>query len=1521
MTESALKGVVESTKRLAILLVECSTVLVAISCATASAAPTAQQEAYWWQDEIRTVAFQLSQSRSGAIAQWPRMTVPAGSATMPLPEATGPIVVDGKLDEPAWMQATSFPVGPIFAAWQDGPMTLQLSACRDDEQVYLAIESSRDLTELGSLATTGELFHVGRPFRIDGGGTLAGGSVGRNGVQYVIELAVPLPTKNAPLALSFPAELARRVKGDLPAEMAPLGLTKHGKPLWLEPISVNLVPQQTAARLAWNHDGGETRLSYRLSEPTGASIKTGEVQLNKPDRAGVIPFTWRMETNGREFFLDGFQYTEPILETLQAARDLAARTAESSRSPNTDLDARLQTTSLQDRPAWRQLYCEARQYRAARHLELLDAPLLFVKRQPYFAGHIYDDFYTWHPGGGIYVLDQPSIPSGQQQARAIVDPQTNETLGDGVYRDPEISWDARRVVFANKSASDAATSIYEIGLDGRGLRRLTHSDDQHDIDPCYLPDGRFIFLSTRGRELVPCNNTGVATLRTINSDGSDPRSVSVNNVNEFDPAILPDGRVLYGRWEYVDKTALYMQSLWTVLPDGSMETSLYANNLARPTALLDARPVPGTDLVVASLTPHNGQAVGAIATIDASKGKTNLKAIVNFTPEYPAEMDQGLRVGPCDPWPLSQDDVIISNNAIGEHGILELIDRQGNRELVHCEEGISCYSPMLVKPRAVPPTVPSRLNAEQPGKFLVADIYRGLDGVRPGSIKRLRVVEETARTSGVPPGGRWWNQAFLVSWQGAYSVKSVLGTVPVHPDGSAYFEVPPSRAVYFEALDENGREIQRMRTFIQAARGTTRSCIGCHESNSAAPSRTDHLPLAIAGAAAQLEPESWGSGYIDYATMIQPILERHCVRCHGGEEGIAGGIDLSGGWTWAFNISYETLLKNNLVGYLRCHNSDVTSSDILPPGSLGSGAAPLAELLLSGHQGHIADLSRAERELLFAWMDTNSNYYGTWDYTEHATCDALLSAGPALAQELQSSGCTQCHAPNHVGNDWVNLQNPEQSRILRAPLATGDGTLGLAWCRQRKATAGLPLVTQRDLPPDVFHPIDWPQRNESGAPHISFTSTDDPGYQSLLEIIRQARSAALAAPRVDMPGAELAFGSCRMYPVATLPNQLPVLQATLSDTEDVMLRWPLPAPTDGLEFELHRAKTSDFVPNEETRLGYTTSFRFTDSLPAVGVQHYALVVKAGTHSSQPLRATIDVPQSPRPDAPTGLHSEAGSGEINLQWEPVSTPGVRYRVHRAKVGDEKPEVLADALADTSYVDGGLEAGVEYVYTVSTVGRRGQVSEPTSPAIATALPVIKRPVFVAVLHDDAKARLLDDAIVEGTLHGNAKIGQGVLDLRQGGHVTYPHRREFDLRHGFSVACWLYVDEQGEMPVVLSCGRWQGSGWFLQRYASGWRWHVGGTDCDGGRPAPGRWTHLLATFDGHHATLFQDGIAVASKACHPDRTPWSGPLFVGQYGAAPGQAYQVTGRIARLEIYQRALPAEDAATMFQAEPPSSP
>jgi len=1484
-----------SSRVISVLAVTTLAAGIVATSQTVFAEPAPSHALYWWQDEIRSVAFAAQLARSGQVAQWPRMSVPAGQATLPLPSAVGPVIADGRLDEEAWNRATSFPVGPLFDQWQAGPFTLQVSVCRDAENLYLAIESPRDLRGLGTLTADGRLFIVGQQsFSMMRGATIADSSIGRRGAVQVIELALPLSDTTT---LSFPVELVRSRNGELPAGLAELGLDRLIRPpdprprfrspwLWLEPITIRLQPADAAVRLTAERAlPGPWQMTATILAAGKAPV-VSELALSSDAAAGgVYGYAWKPDAAVGPWSAEGFCYVEPLSPAPQALPS--------------------------DHAAWRSLYCRARQRRAQTRLEMLDAPLLFVKQHPYFAGHIYDDFYTWHPGGGIYVLENPAAAAPGRRVRPIIDAGTNETLGPGVYRDPDLSWDARQIVFACKPAADAVTSVYTIGLDGSNARRLTASDQHHDITPAWLPDDRIAFISTRPRALVPCFNSGVGTLHTMNADGSGIRSISANNVNEFDPSLMPDGRILYGRWEYIDKTALYMQSLWTTSPDGRMEEALYANNLARPTALLDARAVPGSRNVIAALTPHNGQAVGAIGMIDPALGKNDLPAVFNFTPEYPVAMDQGLAVGPCDPYPLSEDEVLISNNAIGGHGILELIGRDGSRDLVYCDAEISCYAPMLVKPRRRPPVVTPQTEPDASGRFLVTDVYQGLDGVERGTIKQLRVVEETARTSGIPPGGRWWNQAFLISWQGAYIVKNILGVVPVHEDGSAYFEAPPGRALYFEVLDAEGREIQRMRTFVQAAPGATRSCIGCHEQKKSAPPAAGHLSLAFRQEPAKPQPESWGSGYVDYPSMVQPILDTYCVRCHGGAEGIGKGIDLSGGWTWAFNISYESLIKHRLTGFLNCNNGSVHTAQILPPRTIGSGAAPLAEILIRKHP----EISRPERDLVLAWMDTNSNYYGTWDYTPQATCDAILNAGTSLAGAMQEAGCTACHPAGHIGNDWINLQTPQWSRILRAPMPQEKGRLGLAMCRARKARVGYPLVDQRVQPPDVILESRQPAWDSSGEPHVTIASSDDPHYQAMLGIIRRARAEALARPRVDMPGAEIVPGECRLQSPLPVPEAAPALSAHLRPDSAVQLAWPRTAEIIGLQYELHRGSGAEFTPGADTQIALTTAGRYVDLLPPAGRQYYALVVTSGAQRSQPTWTSLEVPPPAPPEPVHDLMAEPRPGEIALLWRGPDWPGVRYDVYRTQAGsDAAVKLTAEPLDATAFSDLDVELGKRYAYVVRAIDRRGSLSLPAPSVEAAPLAEIKEPLWRTDFGSLPEAVRRDAGRVRGRLHGGAKIDDGVLELGEQGFATFEPLPEFEHRKTFTLECWVRLDRESAMPVVVAAGAFTARGWFLQRYGSGWRWHLSPLSCDGGRPMVGRWTHLAGTYDGRQACLYQDGKLVGTANGLPVRAPWNGPLVLGQYSSQQ-PSFQVHGGLTGVRLYDRALRAAEVVERFDA------
>lgn len=881
--------------------------------------------------------------------------------------------------------------------------------------------------------------------------------------------------------------------------------------------------------------------------------------------------------------------------------------------------------------------------------ELIDAPLLFVKRHSYTGIHIYDTYYKWPPGGGgIYILENPSAPKDQWKIRPVIDPTTPNTLGVGVYSHPELSWDATRLLFCFKGEPTGNTSIYEIRVDGTELRRVTDpgpacvnykgsQSGQHDIAPAYLPDGRIVFLSTRLSGLVPCNNTGVAVLHVMNADGSDIHPISVNYVNEFDPAILPDGRILYGRWEYVDKNALTIQSLWTCNPDGTQETAFYANNMVFPEAILDARPVPGSPLVVATLAKHNAPPRGSIAFLDPRLGKNDPRALSNLEhPDRPTH-DVG---DSCEPWALNENVVLFSGRLPGaKRNSIQMLDRTGRRVTVLEDAEICLHSPMLVKPRPLPAVIPESVDRSAgAGRFVVQDIYQGLPGIKRGEVKSLRVIEETSRISSSTMGGSPYNQTFLVSAALAFSAKNYLGLAPVTEEGSAYFEVPAGRAIYLQALDQNGRLVQSMRTFVQAAPGTTRACVGCHEEKTTAPRPDAQLSTLLAGPPSRLQPESWGGGHLDYPSMVQPILDRHCVRCHGGEQGIEAGLDLTGGWTEYFNISYENLVSRresqltaSLIAGIDCMNGTALwSSQIFPPRAHGSGAARLAELLMANHGD--AALTRSERDLLMAWIDSNGLYHGTWDSTASGCATkGWKETREALIAQMRTAGCLRCHGDEEgktvlFEEDWINLDRPELSRILRAPLREGGDGFGLAFCRDRKVDVKQPRIRQlvegyahAVKPVNSFHRRTWSGSDRSGAPVISFHSTWDDRYQAMLAIIRTGRALALAEPRVDMPGAKIVPGESRQLIPAALPEQLPELRATVG-ARGVQLSWARRAELSGFKFELYRDTRSGFEPEESKRLVSLTRFDYLDTTAKVGQFHYALVIVSGKQRSAPIRA-------------------------------------------------------------------------------------------------------------------------------------------------------------------------------------------------------------------------------------------------------------------------------------------------------------
>ena len=216
-------------------------------------------------------------------------------------------------------------------------------------------------------------------------------------------------------------------------------------------------------------------------------------------------------------------------------------------------------TALQSLLGEKILYVEREQYRPDHH----NTATMFMR------GEVNEG--SFNPGAALCIHD---MATGSRTVLL----ETSE----GVIRDPELSYDATRIVFSMRPEFDDGYHIYEIGVDGKGLRQLTEGRDVADIDPVYLPDGKIAFSSTRQQKYCMCNQHIMYNLYTMNPDGSGVNQIGVSTLAEGHASVLSDGRLIYDRWEYVDRNFADAQGLWTVNPDGTKHSVFYGNNTNAP---------------------------------------------------------------------------------------------------------------------------------------------------------------------------------------------------------------------------------------------------------------------------------------------------------------------------------------------------------------------------------------------------------------------------------------------------------------------------------------------------------------------------------------------------------------------------------------------------------------------------------------------------------------------------------------------------------------------------------------------------------------------------------------------------------------------------------------------------------------------------------------------------------------------------------------------------------------------------
>ncbi|MBI5684976.1 MAG: hypothetical protein HZC54_07835 [Verrucomicrobia bacterium] len=645
--------------------------------------------------------------------------------------------------------------------------------------------------------------------------------------------------------------------------------------------------------------------------------------------------------------------------------------------------------------------------------------LLFCKRAQPSYSHLVGQYFGWRqrPGGGLFVLEKAG---GSLAVRDIVGSQ----LPAGNYLEPCLSYDGKSIAFSfvacppqtpdsktlpvNEQGDESAYfHIYEIGVDGSGLRQLTRGR-YDDMMPCYLPDGGIAFVSTRRQSYSRCFGPNFSqrwhsyTLHRMNADGSGLRILSLNDVSEWFPAVSNTGEILFARWDYIDRDAVTHQNLWSARPDGTNPIAVWGNATPKPHCTFQAKAIPGSRKLAFVASAHHAVTGGPVCVLDPAVDPNSQDAITRVTPgPYPEAESNQIPEYYASPWPLSEKLFLVAYSRDrlifeGEHGKnpnpdnalgLYVLDAAGNRELLYRDAKLGCTSPIPLRPQPMPPALPSAVAAEAvpTGEMLVTDIYQGLGNVPRGTIKELRIVQIFPKTT-------WIANSPRIGVAGEENTRAILGTVPVEADGSARFIVPAHKPVLFQALDKDGFAYQTMRSTTYVQPGEKTSCVGCHEHRMSAPTRTHAVPLAMQRPPSRLEPGELGGRPFAFVEVVQPVLNKHCVKCHSGPEA-KKGIVLTGEPQAGFTKSYISLCGDSTLPPKQ--RKSAVSDPLVPRfaqrnqiqmtpvggvhGALGS---RLMKMLRAGHEG--VTLNDTELRRLAAWIDCNAVFYGSFDPAEQA---------------------------------------------------------------------------------------------------------------------------------------------------------------------------------------------------------------------------------------------------------------------------------------------------------------------------------------------------------------------------------------------------------------------------------------------------------------------------------------------------------------------------------------------------------
>jgi hypothetical protein len=682
--------------------------------------------------------------------------------------------------------------------------------------------------------------------------------------------------------------------------------------------------------------------------------------------------------------------------------------------------------------------------------------ILFVERSiradisglEFQGDHMCDQYHAFNArkGGGLYILRnfKSASPQRVDVVNGLKVPGgTNQgmLLSDGAFLSPDLSYDGQTIVFAWTSGDTVPWiqknrwTLFSVNVDGTNLKRLTDSNND-DFDPCWLPNGRIVFISTRRGGFGRCHPHAkpTFTMYSMKADGSDLFCISFHETNEWQPSVDNNGKIVYSRWDYIDRDSDVAHHIWECFPDGRDPRSWHGNypyplstikeatavNLyvgdgrhKRPWMEQNIRAIPNAQgKYVATASIHHGQAFGSLILIDINKVDDNMiSQLTRLTPDVPfPEAEVGTeqsweKYG--TPWPFSEN-YFLCNYLNG----IYFYEASSKTKILIYQSTVDKFrpiDPIPVMARLAPPVLSTRtcqgelLKPNSPNATIsVMNVTLGDMALPQGTkIKSMRIVQVFPKTTILVD-----NPKVHYGEQGLCRMS--IGTVPVESDGSVYCKAPVGREIYFQLLDEKGLAVHSMRAGTYVHPGEQMSCTGCHENKwSAVPVMPQRIALQRPPSA--ITPEPPAVEPVSFYRTVKPIFDAKCVSCHTQQ---GKGPDMSYASLQPYAFYFDAGGNGSIM------DSAIGGSRTIP-GYFGARYSRMYQggYLDSSH--YKVSLTANEFRRITLWLDLNSYELGAY----HNVADQKL--GKLVWPQVDADSINPQGVENRIVTSNISVYHPE----------------------------------------------------------------------------------------------------------------------------------------------------------------------------------------------------------------------------------------------------------------------------------------------------------------------------------------------------------------------------------------------------------------------------------------------------------------------------------------------------------------